>query len=138
MTFPKTTEKMEELKIKIKLDKADMEIALYGIERYSKRLKQLIELKAPYTIVKRETVMIQYWALQVLSMYEAFTLLKSIYKDDSPGPAEELEVEESKSVRTCRVCGCTDYQACPGGCHWVEDDLCSSCVPKEDGEPCQQ
>lgn len=29
---------------------------------------------------------------------------------------------------TCRVCGCTDLQACPGGCAWVEPNLCSNCV----------
>lgn len=34
-------------------------------------------------------------------------------------------------VRTCRVCGCTDDRACPGGCYWVEEDLCSACVGKE-------
>lgn len=28
----------------------------------------------------------------------------------------------------CRVCGCTENNACPGGCWWVEADLCSSCV----------
>jgi nucleoside 2-deoxyribosyltransferase len=28
----------------------------------------------------------------------------------------------------CRVCGCTDAHACPGGCYWVTDDLCSSCA----------
>ena len=27
----------------------------------------------------------------------------------------------------CRVCGCTWDKACPGGCYWVEKDLCSSC-----------
>lgn len=27
----------------------------------------------------------------------------------------------------CRVCGCTDDRACPGGCWWVEPDLCSQC-----------
>lgn len=27
----------------------------------------------------------------------------------------------------CRVCGCTDGRACPGGCYWVEPDLCSAC-----------
>ncbi len=31
----------------------------------------------------------------------------------------------------CRVCGCTDNNACPGGCYWVEDDLCSKCAAKE-------
>jgi hypothetical protein len=27
----------------------------------------------------------------------------------------------------CRICGCTDEHSCPGGCYWVEDDLCSRC-----------
>ena len=31
----------------------------------------------------------------------------------------------------CRVCGCTDDQACLRGCHWVEKDLCSSCAGAE-------
>ncbi len=30
--------------------------------------------------------------------------------------------------RTCRNCGCTDYEACEEGCEWVEGDLCSACV----------
>lgn len=34
----------------------------------------------------------------------------------------------------CRICGCTDERACPGGCSWVPDpfalgDLCSACAP---------
>lgn len=33
-----------------------------------------------------------------------------------------------KKVPTCRVCGCTDEDACEGGCYWVEKDLCSACV----------
>lgn len=33
----------------------------------------------------------------------------------------------------CRVCGCTEDRACPGGCCWVPDprmlgDLCSTCA----------
>ena len=32
-------------------------------------------------------------------------------------------------MATCRSCGCTDEKACPGGCYWVDPDLCSSCVP---------
>ena len=31
-------------------------------------------------------------------------------------------------IRKCRVCGCTDFKACEGGCYWVEDDLCSKCA----------
>lgn len=30
-------------------------------------------------------------------------------------------------TRRCRACGCTDDAACPGGCEWVEMDLCSRC-----------
>src|SRR5258707_526671 len=30
--------------------------------------------------------------------------------------------------QACRVCGCTQNDACEGGCSWVETDLCSSCV----------
>lgn len=33
------------------------------------------------------------------------------------------------AVRACRICGCTDLNACPGGCSWVGKDLCSSCAP---------
>lgn len=28
----------------------------------------------------------------------------------------------------CVICGCDDLHACPGGCHWVQPDLCSACV----------
>ncbi|MEW9124336.1 MAG: hypothetical protein AB2421_16615 [Thermotaleaceae bacterium] len=30
----------------------------------------------------------------------------------------------------CRICGCTWYTPCEGGCYWVEEDLCSACVEK--------
>lgn len=35
--------------------------------------------------------------------------------------------DEESSEQACRVCGCTWYNACPGGCYWVENDLCSEC-----------
>jgi len=31
-------------------------------------------------------------------------------------------------MQTCRVCGCTDENACAGGCAWFEPDLCSLCA----------
>ena len=34
--------------------------------------------------------------------------------------------------RRCRVCGCTDYNGCACGCVWVEADLCSACIDKEE------
>lgn len=30
-------------------------------------------------------------------------------------------------VQRCRRCGCTAARACPGGCQWVAEDLCSQC-----------
>jgi hypothetical protein len=32
--------------------------------------------------------------------------------------------------RTCEDCGCSDLDACKGGCTWVSDDpvLCSACT----------
>lgn len=33
--------------------------------------------------------------------------------------------------RACRVCGCTEDNACEGGCSWVEEDLCSACADDE-------
>jgi hypothetical protein len=41
--------------------------------------------------------------------------------------ADELP-EALPTPRRCRVCGCTDDRACPGGCWWVDADLCSACA----------
>ncbi len=37
------------------------------------------------------------------------------------------------SEPSCRLCGCTNRRACPGGCEWVPDPqglgpLCSACL----------
>jgi hypothetical protein len=37
----------------------------------------------------------------------------------------------------CRICGCTESEACPGGCGWEQDNVCSSCcnemgVPRDE------
>lgn len=37
-------------------------------------------------------------------------------------------------MQTCRVCGCTDDDACPGGCCWVARSLCSKCASGLYGE----
>ena len=43
----------------------------------------------------------------------------------------EITLEHLGAARACRVCGCTEHHACLGGCYWVEEDLCSSCVGVE-------
>jgi hypothetical protein len=39
-----------------------------------------------------------------------------------------IKVDRNGFLR-CRVCGCTEVDACPGGCGWVssEEDLCTTC-----------
>ncbi len=44
-------------------------------------------------------------------------------------PEETLYVTaEPRAKQACRVCGCTDDHACPGGCWWAEPGLCNRCV----------
>lgn len=45
--------------------------------------------------------------------------------EDCPSCDAELN---ALAVETCRVCGCTDENACEGGCMWIGERLCSSCV----------
>lgn len=51
-----------------------------------------------------------------------------------------METKQAPKVRTCRVCGCTDYD-CSGcfaksgyPCWWVEEDLCSTCQLETNGQ----
>lgn len=39
------------------------------------------------------------------------------------GAPEDLDHEQ-----VCMFCGCTDENACPGGCSWVAPNVCSSCA----------
>lgn len=45
-----------------------------------------------------------------------------------PEKPADFEKPRRAHERKCRKCGCTDDLACPGGCYWVEADLCSRCV----------
>ena len=35
-----------------------------------------------------------------------------------------------KPKLVCLGCGCTDDRACPGGCHWSQPGICSTCEPR--------
>lgn len=41
--------------------------------------------------------------------------------------ASALAELERVEIRACCKCGCTDEDACDGGCEWVAADLCSAC-----------
>ncbi|HEY9415625.1 MAG TPA: hypothetical protein VIQ30_12755 [Pseudonocardia sp.] len=40
---------------------------------------------------------------------------------------DDIEYDTDQAVRSCRVCGCTDDDACKPACWWVAPDLCSTC-----------
>ena len=44
------------------------------------------------------------------------------------------EITIHDGEKKCRVCGCDWFRACPGGCYWVEDDLCSRCEGEKNDE----
>ena len=53
-----------------------------------------------------------------------------VFEPASPEEARTLMAGNVGTMRKCRVCGCDDFHACPGGCYWAEDDLCSACAGK--------
>ncbi len=48
---------------------------------------------------------------------------------------DEDDPTETSTAGVCRVCGCTEDNACEmesgEPCHWVEPDLCSACVEED-------
>ena len=73
---------------------------------------------------------------------EGSSTLVWIGGDDFHRVNESIEQIETLVIRSiaqmsgsgqCRVCGCTEYQACQDPvsgepCHWVAPDLCSACA----------
>lgn len=62
--------------------------------------------------------------LDAVFMREGIDIRKSSLQ--SEGELAEITIHDSE--RKCRICGCDWFHACPGGCYWVEEDLCSSCA----------
>lgn len=56
-----------------------------------------------------------------------------IKKSSLQSEGELAEITIHDSDRKCRICGCDWFHACPGGCYWVEEDLCSSCASQQHG-----
>jgi hypothetical protein len=51
-----------------------------------------------------------------------------------------LQLSDHAPLGRCRVCGCTDDDACPDGCSWVPDPamagyLCSACLVTAGPDP---
>ncbi|RBY82700.1 hypothetical protein [Blastococcus sp. TF02A-26] len=62
----------------------------------------------------------------------AFGRLEDVLAGGQPKLERLRPAELDVDVAACRVCGCTEDAACPGGCWWVPDpeqlgELCSQC-----------
>lgn len=63
----------------------------------------------------------------------AWLVVEGVRCERADRRAEQLAVEELDAGPACRVCGCTEWDACDGGCWWVTDPiglgpLCSTCL----------
>lgn len=61
------------------------------------------------------------WAAAQETVHEELELER--YERDFPG----MYGEDSWA---CAICGCTNDNACEGGCYWVYPNLCSACAEK--------
>jgi hypothetical protein len=62
------------------------------------------------------------------------SLMRSVLATALMAGAEHLVPEPSAWVklnRQCRICGCTDDEACPGGCSWSQPEICSTCALRQ-------
>jgi hypothetical protein len=61
----------------------------------------------------------------------------NFYRRDAKAQRKANAVLDMDAERTCVHCGCTDSNACAGGCGWAIKHqatltgVCSQCVPKE-------
>jgi hypothetical protein len=65
-------------------------------------------------------------------------LARGVSEQCQPEPVHHWEMPQLRQARVqrCRVCGCTEENACIDPdtgepCYWVEPDLCSVCAEKE-------
>lgn len=63
--------------------------------------------------------------LDMVFMRENLSIKKSTLRSDG-----KFSVHDG--YKKCRVCGCDWFHACPGGCYWVEEDLCSCCAEESE------
>lgn len=66
--------------------------------------------------------------LHKLEVEDIYGNIIPVFEPASPEEAKALMLQVMSTEPKCRICGCTNFAACPTGCFWVEEDLCSSCV----------
>ena len=63
--------------------------------------------------------------------FTTIVALRHVFRFDLAVLARLAEIQLGAPLpapRLCRICGCSDNDACPGVCGWTTPDLCSSCV----------
>ena len=55
-----------------------------------------------------------------------FHQVSLIYPSGAEGKARRFHENDIAKAPKCRVCGCSEFFACEGGCSWQEPDLCTS------------
>jgi hypothetical protein len=87
-------------------------------------LEQLLELigETPRAeVAKRIGVKVR--VLEQWLSLDRFTVLHAARIAQGLGLRIRFDFEQA-----CWKCGCTQNDACEGGCSWVEEDLCSACA----------
>lgn len=94
----------------------------------SKALRDAIDVRARHGKGKSAGMLLVPGVPEAKDQVEAGNALAAWLKWCAEHPRLGVTFNKAKE-RTCRGCGCTEISACPGGCWWVESDLCSSCAP---------
>jgi hypothetical protein len=100
-------------------------------ERFNKRLRKLYPVGAELTWERAGRIycgkVVDHTGTAISTNYDRLRV-----ENDGTGKQYWITAFDilRAAARHCRGCGCTDDQACPGGCSWVEDDLCSACAPR--------
>lgn len=104
--------------------------------------REAIEYR-PTAFAVRRAVTIAKGALGTIVAPELVHPIYRVAWDNAPGflttNVESLDVvlererhrAQRMGERTCKQCGCSEKDACPGGCAWVStgEDLCTGCLP---------
>lgn len=95
----------------------------------------MVELRASRPrndrLIMRSEIMNRYICTNCGEFSYSSVSYKNTRNKKCPYPKCNGKVIPAPENQKCRVCGCTWDNACPGGCYWVEPDLCSACAEKE-------